>query len=99
MYTTTRSFLMMTAHKNLKLNDVDIKTIILHEENLGEKVYVAQPKGCVKAGKENRVFKLNKAVLQLKISSQVMESEKSVSHQKSIISNRLLPVHVSSSKL
>ena len=50
----------MAVHKNLKINNIDIKIAFLHG-NLDE-VYTVQSEGCIKSGEENKFCKLNKAI-------------------------------------
>ena len=44
---------------------LDVKSAFLHGE-LSEDVYIGQPKGYVKKGKEQKVYKLHKALYNLK---------------------------------
>ena len=60
-----RMIIAIAAQKGLKIGQLDVKSAFLHGE-LSENVYVEQPKGYVKKGKEHLVYKLHKALYGLK---------------------------------
>lgn len=62
---TTRVILALAAQKGLKICQLDVKSAFLHGE-LSEEVYVDQPEGYEKKGRETEVYKLNKALYGLK---------------------------------
>ena len=62
---TMRVLLALAARENLEVHQYDISTAFLHA-SLQETVYVRQPKGHVVKGKEEWVYKLNKAMYGLK---------------------------------
>nr|GEX97626.1 retrovirus-related Pol polyprotein from transposon TNT 1-94 [Tanacetum cinerariifolium] len=60
-----RIFIANAAHKNMTINQIDVKTAFLNGE-LKEKVYVSQPKGFVDQDNPSHVYKLKKALYGLK---------------------------------
>nr|GEY88967.1 retrovirus-related Pol polyprotein from transposon TNT 1-94 [Tanacetum cinerariifolium] len=58
-------FLAYTAHKNMVVYQMDVKTAFLNG-NLREEVYVSQPNGFVDPDNPNYVYKLKKALYGLK---------------------------------
>ena len=62
---TIRLLLALAAQKGWQVHHLDVKSAFLHGE-LKEDVYVSQPDGFVKKGKENLVYKLKKALYGLK---------------------------------
>jgi hypothetical protein len=62
---TSRMLVMLAATHNIKLTQYDVSTAFLHAD-LKEDVYVHQPEGHVVKGKEDHVYKLNKAMYGLK---------------------------------
>ncbi|KAH9654151.1 hypothetical protein KPL70_027652 [Citrus sinensis] len=56
--TTVKVVLAMCATLDLHLEQLDVKTIFLHEE-LEEEIYMLQPEGFAKTGKENLVCRLS----------------------------------------
>nr|GEV56443.1 hypothetical protein [Tanacetum cinerariifolium] len=56
-----RIFLAYTAHKNIVVYQMDVKTAFLNG-NLREEVYVSQPDGFVDQDNPNHVYKLKKAL-------------------------------------
>nr|GFB59835.1 putative ribonuclease H-like domain-containing protein [Tanacetum cinerariifolium] len=60
-----RIFLAYAAHKNMVVNQMDVKTAFLNG-NLREDVYVSQPDGFVDPDNPNHVYKLKKALYGLK---------------------------------
>nr|GFC35571.1 retrovirus-related Pol polyprotein from transposon TNT 1-94 [Tanacetum cinerariifolium] len=60
-----RIFLAYTAQKNMVVYQMDVKTAFLNG-NLREEVYVSQPDGFVDADNPNHVYKLKKALYELK---------------------------------
>jgi hypothetical protein len=61
---TIRSILSLTATMNWEVYQLDVKSAFLHGE-LSENVYVDQPQGYQKSGK-NEVYKLKKALYGLR---------------------------------
>ncbi|GJU00656.1 retrovirus-related pol polyprotein from transposon TNT 1-94 [Tanacetum coccineum] len=61
----TRIFLAFTAHKNMVVFQIDVKTTFLNGI-LKEEVYVSQPEGFVNQDHPNHVFRLKKALYGLK---------------------------------
>ncbi|GKC90060.1 retrovirus-related pol polyprotein from transposon TNT 1-94, partial [Tanacetum coccineum] len=55
-----RIFLAFSAHMNMVVYQMDVKTAFLNG-NLLEEVYVSQPDGFVDKDKPNHVYKLKKA--------------------------------------
>nr|GFC71091.1 retrovirus-related Pol polyprotein from transposon TNT 1-94 [Tanacetum cinerariifolium] len=60
-----RNFLAYSAHKNMVVYQMDVKTVFLNS-NLQEEVYVSQPDGFVVPDNLKYVYKLNKALYGLK---------------------------------
>nr|GEV78328.1 copia protein [Tanacetum cinerariifolium] len=60
-----RIFLAYSAHKNMIVYQMDVKTAFLNG-NLREEVYVSQPDGFVDQDNPNHVYKLKKALYRLK---------------------------------
>lgn len=58
----------LVAHFDLKLHQMDAKTVFLHGE-LQENIYMQQPPGFVEKGKENMLCKLNKSIYGVKQAS------------------------------
>nr|GEV13113.1 copia protein [Tanacetum cinerariifolium] len=63
-----RIFLAYTAHKNMVVYQMDVKTVFLNG-NLWEEVYVSQPDRFVDPENPNHVYKLKKALYGLKQAS------------------------------
>jgi hypothetical protein len=63
-----RIIMMLVAHYNLELHQMDVKTIFLNEDLL-ENVYMAQPKGFAVKGKEHMRCQLKKSIYRLKQAS------------------------------
>lgn len=57
--------LALAAQKGWGVYQLDVKSAFLHGE-LDEDVYVEQPKGYVRKGEEQKVYKLRKALYGLK---------------------------------
>ena len=55
----------MAAQFKWNLHHLDVKSAFLNE-NIEEEIYVDQPKGFIKEGKEDYVLKLKKALYKLK---------------------------------
>ena len=55
----------LAASRGWKIHHLDVKTAFLHGE-LKEEVYVSQPEGFEIKGKEEKVYKLNKALYGLR---------------------------------
>ncbi|PNX68054.1 hypothetical protein L195_g055961, partial [Trifolium pratense] len=62
---TIRSLLAIAASRGWDVFQLDVKSAFLHGE-LKETVYVEQPAGYVKAGREKQVYQLHKALYGLK---------------------------------
>jgi len=62
---TIRMILAVVAHRSWEVFQLDVKSVFLHGD-LQEEVYVQQPAGFIKKGKENQVYKLKKALYGLK---------------------------------
>jgi hypothetical protein len=62
---TVRLILALAANRGWEVHHLDVKTAFLNGE-LAENVYVSQPEGFVKKGKEQMVLKLSKALYGLK---------------------------------
>ncbi|GKG31772.1 retrovirus-related pol polyprotein from transposon TNT 1-94, partial [Tanacetum coccineum] len=60
-----RIFVANVAHKNMTIYKMDIKTAFLNVE-LKEEVYVSQPEGFVDQDNPSHVYKLEKALYDLK---------------------------------
>nr|GEU44951.1 uncharacterized mitochondrial protein AtMg00810-like [Tanacetum cinerariifolium] len=60
-----RIFLAFSAHLNMVVNQMDVKTAFLNG-NLRKEVYVSQPNGFVDTDNANHVYKLKKALYGLK---------------------------------
>lgn len=67
-YSTMRTLIALAVNLGLDIDHMDVKTAFLNGE-LQETVYMEQPRGYKINGKENHVFKLNKAVYGLKQAS------------------------------
>ena len=63
-----RITIALVAHYDLKLHQMDVKTAFLNGD-LYESVYMAQPKGFVKEGKERMGCRLRKSIYGLKQAS------------------------------
>lgn len=60
-----RMIISVAAQKGWKISQLDVKSAFL-QGKLDEDVYIEQPKGYVKKGKEQMVYKLHKALYGLK---------------------------------
>lgn len=67
-YSTIRTLLALAVNLDMHVDHMDVKTAFLNGE-LNETVYMEQPDGYKVEGKENYVFRLNKAVYGLKQAS------------------------------
>ena len=63
-----RIIMVLVAHYDLELHQMDVKTIFLNED-LEKNVYMAQPKGFVMEGKERIGCRLKKSIYGLKQAS------------------------------
>ena len=63
-----RIIMMLVAHYDLELHQMDVKTIFLNGD-LKKNVYMAQPKGFVMEGKERMGCRLKKSIYGLKQTS------------------------------
>ena len=61
-----RIILSLVAHYDLELHQMDMKTAFLNG-NLDKGIYIEQPKGFAKKGKEHLSRKLNKSLYGLKL--------------------------------
>ncbi|RDX92337.1 hypothetical protein CR513_25549, partial [Mucuna pruriens] len=62
---TVRLIMALAACKGWDIFQLDVKSAFLHGE-LSEDVYIEQPKGYVKKGKEHKIYKLHKALYGLR---------------------------------
>lgn len=62
---TVRVIIFKATLKGWKIGQLDVKSAFLHGE-LSENVYVRQPKGYMKKGKEHLVYKLHETLYGLK---------------------------------
>ncbi|KAM0015323.1 putative RNA-directed DNA polymerase [Helianthus debilis subsp. tardiflorus] len=62
---TIRTILALSAQRNWKVYQLDVKSAFLNGE-LKETVFVEQPQGFIKEGEESKVYKLNRALYGLK---------------------------------
>lgn len=62
---TVRMIVALAACKGWNIFQLDVKSAFLHGE-LREDVYIEQPKGYVKKGKEHNIYKLHKALYGLR---------------------------------
>jgi len=62
---TVRFLIALAASKGWEIHHLDVKTAFLHGD-LKEEVYVSQPEGFMVSGKENKVYKLKKALYGLR---------------------------------
>jgi len=53
-HTSIQMLLVIVAQFDLKLEQMDVKTVFLHGE-LEEKIYMKQPEDYIQEGKENKV--------------------------------------------
>ena len=67
-YTSIRTLLAIANQLNLEVHQMDVSTAFLNGK-LEEEIYMSQPEGYVKEGKEELVCKLNKSIYGLKQSS------------------------------
>lgn len=73
-YSTIRTLIALAVNLDLHIDHMDVKTAFLNGE-LQETVYMEQPHGHKIKGKENHVFKLNKAIYGLKQASKAWYDE------------------------
>ena len=59
--TTIRIVLSIVPSMDLKVKHLDVKTMFLHGD-LKEEIYMEQPEGFVKKGKENLVCRLKRSL-------------------------------------
>ncbi|KAD0338797.1 hypothetical protein E3N88_44430 [Mikania micrantha] len=71
---TVRLILALAAQRGWNVHHLDVKTAFLHGE-LKEEVFVSQPEGYVKKGKERMVYKLSKALYGLKQASRAWNTK------------------------
>jgi hypothetical protein len=64
-HTSIRIVLALVADQDLELEQLDVKTVFLHG-NLEEEIFMVQPEGFKKPGKENLVCRLKKSLYGLK---------------------------------
>lgn len=64
-HTSIRMFLAIVVHRDLTIEQLDVKTAFLHGF-LKETIYLKQPEGYHKKGKEDQVCLLNKSLYGLK---------------------------------
>ena len=62
---TIRMIVALAACRGWNIFQLDVKSTFLHGE-LSEDVYIEQPKGYMKKGKEHKVYKLHKALYGLR---------------------------------
>ena len=63
--TSIRTVLSIAASMDLKVEQLDVKTVFLHGD-LEEEIYMHQPEGFMEKGKENLVCRLKKSLYGLK---------------------------------
>ena len=64
-FESVHSVIAIAVHGNMKLHQMDVKTAFLNGE-LHKEVFIRQPEGFIKAGKENLVCRLKKSIYGLK---------------------------------
>ena len=64
-HSSIRTFFSIVAVYDLEFEQLDVKTVFLHEE-LEEEIYMDQPEGFIVLGKENFVCKLKRSLYGLK---------------------------------
>lgn len=62
---TIRMVIVLAASRSWEIHHLDVKTAFLHRE-LKEEVYVTQPEGFMIKGKEEKLYKLHKALYGLR---------------------------------
>lgn len=67
-YSSLRTLLAIAVQYNMDIDHLDVKTAFLNGD-LKEVVYMEQPEGFVLSGKENKIYRLNKAIYGLKQAS------------------------------
>jgi hypothetical protein len=65
MITSIRLILVIVAHMNLELYQMDVRTAFLNGE-LNEEIYMDQPLGFETKGQERKVCKLKRSIYGLK---------------------------------
>ena len=63
--TSTQTVLSIATSMDLEVEQLDVKTAFI-QSDLEEKIYMQQPEGFVKKGKENLVCRLKKSLYGLK---------------------------------
>ena len=67
-FQSIRTLAALVARRDLELHQMDVKTAFLNGE-LEKEIYMKQPKGSVVQGNEDKVYKVNRALYELKQAS------------------------------
>jgi hypothetical protein len=64
-HTSIKAVLVLVAHHDLELEQLDVKTAFLHGK-MDEEIFMVQPEGFKQPGTENLVCRLKKSLFELK---------------------------------